>query len=131
MGSDADLEVKVYYEDTDSLGVVYYANYLKYFERGRTELVESYGKPIRAWNEAGYNFAVYKANLTFHLPARLSDRLLVRTRFEMSSPYRLLAKQEIRRDGELVTSAEVHLVCLDGQMNLREFPHELRPQALS
>jgi tol-pal system-associated acyl-CoA thioesterase len=120
--TDGTIEIKVYYEDTDSLGVVYYANYMKYFERGRTELLELWGRPIGDWNNDGFNFAVYKATLTFLAPARLGDRLEVRTRLRKGSPYRMIMDQEIHLGDELITTAEVHLVCLDADLQLQEFP---------
>jgi tol-pal system-associated acyl-CoA thioesterase len=116
-------ELKVYYEDTDCLGVVYHANYLKYFERARTEMVSATGKPIEIWNREGYNFVVYKMSITFHKPGKLNDRLRVETsRRPMKSPYRLVLDQKLYRADELLTEAEVQLVCLDPEMKLRELP---------
>ena len=74
------LKVKVYYEDTDCLGIVYHANYLKYFERGRTEFINSIGKPIVDWNHEGYNFAVYQIQIKFRQAARLGDICYVTTK---------------------------------------------------
>ena len=127
ISSEGNFEIKVYYEDTDSLGVVYYANYLKYLERGRTEWVETAGKPIGDWNRNGFNFAVYKVEVTFVAAARLGDRLKIVTRFKSGSMYRLRLDQQLYRDDELVTKAEVQLVCLDENLKLREFPQELMP----
>jgi tol-pal system-associated acyl-CoA thioesterase len=118
--------VKVYYEDTDSLGVVYYANYLKYFERGRTELFAAAGRPIAEWNRLGFVVAVYKANVTFVSPARLGETLeVISERVASKSPYRLVLHQRIVREGKLLTDAEIHLVCLDEHFELREFPEDL------
>jgi acyl-CoA thioester hydrolase len=118
--------VKVYYEDTDCLGVVYHANYLCYFERGRTEHINAMGRTISDWNEAGYNFAVFKLDITFYKPAKLNDQLAVITELAPgTSEFRLPIKQRIERDGELLTEQTVQLVCLDQQMQLREFPPEL------
>ena len=102
------LDVKVYYEDTDCLGVVYHANYLKYFERARTEMVSALGKPIETWNAEGYGFVVFTMTITWHKPAKLNERLRVRTsRMEGSSAYRLKLDQRIYRGEELLTEAEV------------------------
>jgi len=126
---DGTLDVKIYYEDTDSLGVVYYANYLKYFERGRTELVNASGRGIEKWNAAGMNFAVYKANVTYLAPARLGDTCQVVTHvLGGSSGYRLVMEQELLRAGKVITKAEIHLVCLDEALELREFPPEMLPE---
>jgi len=121
------VDVKVYYEDTDALGVVYYANYLRYFERGRSELVESLGTPIADWNTAGCNIVVFKVNVTYHKPAKLGDLCHVQTEVGKCSTYRLRMNQRFFRGDELMTDAEVLLVCLDEHMELREFPEELFP----
>ncbi|MEM8530416.1 MAG: YbgC/FadM family acyl-CoA thioesterase [Chloroflexota bacterium] len=113
---------KVYYEDTDSLGVVYYANYLKYLERGRTEFVNSLGRDIRDWNKDGYNFVVYAMTIRFRKPAELGDTVDVVSTFELPSAYRGLFRQRIERMADLIVEADVEIVCLDGNRNLREFP---------
>jgi tol-pal system-associated acyl-CoA thioesterase len=119
------LQVKVYYEDTDALGIVYYANYLKYFERGRTELFEQTGRSVAEWNADGYNVAVFKANVTYHAPARLGDECEVVTRRMVTKTlYRLTCKQELWRGEELLTEAEIQLVCLDKDLELQEFPED-------
>ena len=114
--------IKVYYEDTDSLGVVYYANYLRYLERGRTELIDSLGKPIQQWNREGFILAVYKIDVTFLKPARLGDVCEVVTQLVSGSDYRKRLRQSIELDGETITESTVDLVCLDAKLQLREFP---------
>lgn len=120
------IQVKVYYEDTDCLGVVYYANYLKYYERGRTEYINGMGKQIAAWNQAGYNFAVFKMELTWLKAGKLGDEIDVVTVVEPGSPYRMRMDQKLYRGEELINEAKVQLVCLDEHLELREFPDELR-----
>jgi len=93
------ISFKVYYEDTDSLGVVYHANYLKYLERARTERLDASGKPIRHWNQEGFNFAVYKLEVTFLKPARLGDVCEVVTTPQGGSEYRQTLKQVILPPG--------------------------------
>jgi tol-pal system-associated acyl-CoA thioesterase len=117
---------KVYYEDTDCLGMVYYANYLKYLERGRTEFVGAQGRDVRDWNRDGYNFVVYAMNIRFRKAAGLGDMLDVVSSFKLSSSYRGLFRQRIERGGELIVEAEVELVCLDARQELREFPGQFR-----
>lgn len=116
------MKVKVYYEDTDCLGMVYHANYLKFLERGRTELIDSGEKGISRWNSEGYNFAVYQMNIKFRAPARLGDECEVVTRVTGGSEYRKKLLQTLELDGEVITEAEVDLVCLDADLALREFP---------
>lgn len=115
-------DVKVYYEDTDSLGMVYYANYLRYLERARTELVEAEGKSIQQWNAEGFNFAVFEVQIRFLKPGRLGDTLTVVTTNAGRSTFRHKLHQNIVRDGEVVTEATVDLVCLDKNLELTEFP---------
>jgi acyl-CoA thioester hydrolase len=113
---------KIYYEDTDSLGVVYYANYLKYLERGRSEWVGAQGRPIQDWNRDGYYFVVYNLTMRFRQAATLGDTVEVITAVEMSSAYRARFLQRIEVCGALAVEAEVDIVCVDPQQRLREFP---------
>ncbi|HNP73562.1 MAG TPA: YbgC/FadM family acyl-CoA thioesterase [Kouleothrix sp.] len=117
----------VYYEDTDSLGVVYYANYLKYLERGRTELVGQFGRPIREWNADGYYFVVYGMTIKFRRPAELSDHVDVVSAMTLESPFRALFHQRIERAGATLVEADVEVVCLGRNRAIQEFPAELRP----
>ncbi|MCL6539582.1 MAG: YbgC/FadM family acyl-CoA thioesterase [Roseiflexus sp.] len=117
---------KVYYEDTDALGVVYHANYLKYMERARSEYVELFGKPIWEWNRLGYYIVVYAMNIRFKRAAQLGDTLEVVSTFSLQSPYRGLFRQRVEREGQVCVEADVELACLDPQRNLREFPPEFR-----
>lgn len=113
---------KVYYEDTDCLGIVYHANYLKYFERGRTEFIESFGKKIGDFNTDGYFFVVYSMKIRFRKPAYLGDVVDVISKFRLDSEFRGLFYQRIERSGELLVDADVEVVCLDKERKLREFP---------
>ena len=113
---------KVYYEDTDSLGVVYYANYLKFLERGRTEYLGALGKPVQDWNRDGYFFVVYELSMKFRRSARLGDLIDVVSSFKIDSTYRGRFSQRLERGGELLVQAEVDVVCVDAQQSLREFP---------
>jgi len=106
--------VRVYYEDTDAAGVVYYANYLKFMERARTEWLASIGFPLAAFErEHGVVFVVHRCEIDFRLPARLNDDLAVTVEVEHRGASRLVARQEVRREGAVVTEARVTLACLD------------------
>jgi acyl-CoA thioester hydrolase len=113
---------KVYYEDTDSLGVVYYANYLKYLERGRSEYVGAMGRPIQEWNRDGYYFVVYGLTMKFKKSAGLGDIVEVVSSVGLSSAYRGRFSQRIECRGETLVEAEVEIVCVDRDQRLREFP---------
>jgi tol-pal system-associated acyl-CoA thioesterase len=113
---------KIYYEDTDSLGIVYYANYLKFMERARTELIDQGEKSIQQWNQEGFNFAVYQVRIKFLKPVRLGERCEIVTTVVGRGEYRKKLQQRIERGGETVTEALVDLVCLDHQLALQPFP---------
>lgn len=122
MSDEHRVSYKVYYEDTDSLGIVYYANYLKYLERGRTEYVAQFGKDIRDWNKEGYYFVVYGMNIRFRKPAELGDTIEVVSSYSLPSPYRALFRQRVERRSELIVEADVEVVCLGPNRMVREFP---------
>ena len=108
--------VRVYYEDTDSGGVVYYANYLRFMERTRTEWLRSLGfEQDRLLNDEGVLFAVRRAAVDFLSPARFNDRLLVSARITRRKKASLTFQQQITRqpDGQILCSGEVQIVCVD------------------
>lgn len=113
---------KVYYEDTDCLGMVYHANYLRYFERGRTEYIEQLGYNPWDWNKAGYYVVVYTMNIAFRKPAVLGDRLDVVSTFHLTSPFRGQFDQRIERNDETLVTAKVEVVCVDKNHKLQRFP---------
>jgi acyl-CoA thioester hydrolase len=106
--------VRVYYEDTDSAGVVYYANYLRFMERARTEWLESTGHPLAAFErEHGVVFVVHRCEIDYRRPARLNDSLAVTVEVEATGASRLVVAQRVERDGIVLTSARVTLACVD------------------
>jgi len=106
--------VRVYYEDTDAAGVVYYANYLKFMERARTEWLAAMGFPLPAFErDHGVVFVVHRCEIDFRLPARLNDGLMVTIEGVQPGASRLVARQEVRREDAVLTSARVTLACLD------------------
>lgn len=108
------LPVRVYYEDTDAAGVVYYANYLKFMERARTEWLASLGFPLpTVEREHGVAFVVHRCEIDFVAPARLNDDLAVTVEGVQRGASRLVARQEVRRGDTLLTAARVTLACLD------------------
>ena len=110
------LPVRVYYEDTDAAGVVYYANYLKFMERARTEWLESLGFPLAAFErEHGVVFVVHRCEIDYLLPARLNDALDVSVEPVKLGAATLRARQDVRRGNDVVTSALVTLACLDAK----------------
>jgi acyl-CoA thioester hydrolase len=118
---------KVYYEDTDCMGVVYHANYLRYLERARTEYVGERLTSVAGYHERGYFFMVHKMEIVFHSPGRLGDSLVVRTWIENSTRFRIVVRQIIHREGEpkdYLITARVTLVTASPKGDLMEVPRE-------
>ena len=106
--------VRVYYEDTDTAGVVYYAGYLRFLERGRTEWLRALGvEQFRLAQEAGIVFAVRALNIEYLKPARLDDVLAVLTELTLPGRAQVTLKQRIERDGETLVEASVRIACLN------------------
>ncbi len=108
------IPVRVYYEDTDAGGVVYYANYLKFFERCRTEWMRFAGHDQSALAvETGIGFVARKASCEYLKPARLDDELIVGLEVEKLTRVRVVFRQHVRRgDDELVTGT-VEIACVN------------------
>ncbi|WP_269515721.1 tol-pal system-associated acyl-CoA thioesterase [Brevundimonas subvibrioides] len=113
------LPVRVYYEDTDFTGVVYHANYVRYFERGRSDFLRALGigHAQLLEGEAPMAFVIAEMRLQFVRPARIDDALVVRTTYDAVKGPRLMISQAVERDGEALCRAEVTAVCihLDGR----------------
>ena len=120
---------RVYYEDTDALGIVYYANYFRFLERGRTEYIASRGTDLAVVNRGGHLIVVHSVQATFRIGAELGDLLDVVTEFSLPSPFRGRFIQRIERDGALVLDAVVDVACLDADRRLTEFPPALKALA--
>lgn len=123
-GREHCLPVRIYYEDTDFTGVVYHANYLRYFERGRSDFFRLAGishteflalpEPIA--------FSVIRIELDFKRAARIDDALLVRTTYDSVTGARLNVSQRIFRGDELIAQAAVTAVCIDLQGRAKRPP---------
>ena len=109
----ANLEVRVYYEDTDLSGFVYHANYLKFIERGRTEALRGIGisqERLRA--ETGIVFAVTHVAIDYRAPARLDDMLTVETRLTELRGASLTMAQRVLRGPAVLCAGEIAIACL-------------------
>ncbi|MET0257943.1 MAG: tol-pal system-associated acyl-CoA thioesterase [Methylobacterium sp.] len=121
------LPLRVYYEDTDFSGFVYHASYLRFMERGRTELLRSLaGDQSDLHRDArGLVFVVRKMTLDFLKPARMDDRLDVLTWSSALRGASMHLSQEVRRDGETLTRADVVVACVRDGRAIR-LPDSLR-----
>lgn len=108
--------IRVYYEDTDAGGIVYYANYLKFMERARSEWLRSRGVDLAvlAHNEDAM-FVVRSANLEFLRPARLSDDLEVSVQVAHQRPASVELSQVVTRSGEALCTGVVRLACINSR----------------
>jgi acyl-CoA thioester hydrolase len=121
------MPLRVYYEDTDGAGIVYYANYLKFAERGRTEMMRTLGfAHSRIQAESGIVFTVRRLAAEYLSPARLDDLLSVGTRIVEIGAATLMLDQEIRRDGTVLVALELLVACVGRDGRPRRVPSDLR-----
>ena len=121
--------LRVYYEDTDLAGIVYYANYLKFIERARTELLRELGiDQTRLLAEQGLIFAVRRLEADYIQPAKFNDWLCVETQILGSTGARLSLRQLVSRDAELLFAATVMLACLSESGRPARLPIEIRSE---
>ncbi|MGO4853737.1 tol-pal system-associated acyl-CoA thioesterase [Phaeovulum sp. W22_SRMD_FR3] len=119
--------LRVYYEDTDLAGIVYYANYLKFIERGRSEWIRSLGVDQGALKTAqGLVFAVRRLEADYLKPAHFDDELVVETRLKAETGARIVLEQEVLRGAERLFAAQVTLVCLSEGGTAARIPAEIR-----
>lgn len=120
------LQIRVYYEDTDMAGIVYYANYLKFIERGRSEWVRDLGvDQARLKAEGDGVFAVRRVVADYRAPAVYDDLLDVQTRYLSHSGARLVLHQAVLCGEKLLFEAEVTLVCISDAGRPIALPHSL------
>lgn len=127
---------RVYYEDTDAGGVVYYANYLRFLERARTEWFRACGHlQLELAADPGVLFAVAAVNVRYRRPARLDDLLVTSCEAARDGAASMLFNQQIRRereDGELLAEATVRVVCVDaGDFRPRRLPPKILEDLLN
>jgi acyl-CoA thioester hydrolase len=119
--------IRVYYEDTDAAGIVYYANYLKFAERARTEWLRETGhEHATLMKERGLAFAVRRCNVDYLKPARLDDLLEVETRLLAFGAATLDALQIVRRDGVTLAELRIQLACLGPEGRPARLPESVR-----
>lgn len=127
-----ELNIRVYYEDTDLAGIVYYANYLKFIERGRSEWVRALGVDQGALRaEAGIVFAVRRVEADYLKPAHFDDLLTVTTALVEIGGARIVLDQEVRRGDERLFVARVVLVCLSDAGCAVRVPADVRARLMA
>lgn len=132
-GGEHVLPLRVYYEDTDAAGIVYYANYLRFAERARTEMMRCLGAEHGVlMSEAGIAFAVRSCEADYLAPARLDDAIVVRTRVDEVRGASLRATQRVVRrndfgQGEVeLVRIGIRLACMDRDLRPARLPERVR-----
>jgi len=116
MSKSFSIPVRIYYEDTDTGGVVYHANYIKFMERARTEWLRAAGfEQDELRRREGVIFAVSAVEIQFHKPARFNELVSVSVDLERRGAASLSLTQEVRRGEELLSSANVRIACIDAE----------------
>ncbi len=112
--SEFSMSIRVYIEDTDAGGIVYYVNYLKYMERARTEYLRSLGFDKAGANRQGHQFVVHSAEIEFKRFAQLDDELDVSARIVLVRGASVEFEQRIVRNEVLLSHARIKIACVDG-----------------
>lgn len=121
------MQKKIYYHDTDSGGVVYYANYLKFLEEARTEAMQEAGLEIKELARQGILFVVRRQEIDYKSPAFYGDILQVRTWVSATSAAQITFEAEIKnQDGRVISFAKTFLVCIDSDFKPQAIAQELK-----
>jgi acyl-CoA thioester hydrolase len=124
--ASGEIEIRVRYAETDRMGLLHHANYLVYFEQGRTELLRPLGKSYREMEDQGFFLVLHKIEVKYRRPARYDDVLRLRTSVSRVTPVRIDHKYELMRDGELLAEGSSTLACVDRDGKLQPLPEWLR-----
>jgi acyl-CoA thioester hydrolase len=127
------MEKRIYYHDTDAGGIVYYGQYLCYLEEARTELLDQKGLSVQTFKDRGLAYAVRECHITYKSPARYGDILTCLATLKKATAVQLVFDQTIhdKKDGRLIVTAEVSLVCLNTDFKPTPIPEDLKEQLLA
>ena len=120
--------VRIFYEDTDMAGIVYYANYLKYIERARSDIVEQLGVDQRAMRDEGIVFVITRVEADYLGSARFGDRIEVRTTHHAQGAVRWIFDQDVLLNDRVIFRAKVTAVCMTTAGKPTRLPAKLRSQ---
>lgn len=126
-----ETKIRVLYKDTDQMGIVYYANYLIWFEIGRSELMRQLDMPYSTFERYGLFLPVINVSCRYKAPARYDDLLLLRTRAETAGEVKIFFKYNVYRDGELLAKGHTEhaFMTREGRpVALKKFNHRLWEQ---
>ena len=131
--TSGEITIRVRYAETDRMGLLHHANYLVYFEQGRTELLRALGFTYRDLEDQGYLLVLTRIEVRYRRPARYDDLLTVRTTVVRTTAVRIDHRYEVFCDGQLVAEGTSTLACVDrtGRPQLLpDFLREARPRPL-
>ncbi len=116
---------RVYFEDTDLMGVIYHGNYAYFFERSRTELLRHYGISLTTMTTYDTYFAIRELKIKYHFPGRLDDILHVTSELISCQGCSLMIKQTmVNQNARLLAEAHVHVVMVNGQLKPKRIPED-------
>jgi acyl-CoA thioester hydrolase len=121
-----EISIRVRYAETDRMGLLHHANYLVYFEQGRTELLRSMGYAYRDLEDQGYLLVLTKLEIKYRSPARYDDLLTLRTTVVRSTAVRIDHRYELLRDRAILAEGTSTLACVDREGKVQALPDFLR-----
>ena len=124
--SSGEIQVRVRYAETDRMGLLHHANYLVYFEQGRTELLRAKGITYREMEDRGFFLVLSRVEVRYRAPAHYDEVLTVRTSVDRVTPVRIDHRYEVLRDGTLIAEGSSTLACVDRDGRLQALPDWLR-----
>ena len=120
------VSIRVRYAETDRMGLLHHANYLVYFEQGRTELLRSRGLTYKELEDQGFLLVLTKIEVRYRSPARYDDLLMLKTTVVRTTAVRIDHRYELFRDGTLLAEGSSTLACIDRDGRIQELPAFLR-----
>jgi acyl-CoA thioester hydrolase len=121
------IKIKIYYDDTDAGGVVYYANYLRYMERARTEFLADHGISVAEHHNSGYYFVVTHVDIHYKRPARLGEVIDVTSEVEEVKKASMTIRNCVYREETLLVEALVTFACIDSDGRPKRLPESFEP----
>lgn len=119
------LDIRIYYEDTDFSGIVYHANYLKFCERGRSEMLRLTGIHHSDLDRQGIHFVIRRMQCDFQAPARIDDVVRVETSVQRVSGARMVLAQVVKLDDQVLFEAEMTLALINGAGRPQRVPPDM------
>src|SRR5918911_4658585 len=121
-----EVTIRVRYAEADRMGLLHHANYLVYFEQGRTEMLRARGLTYRELEDQGYLLVLTRVEVRFRRPVRYDDLLTVRTVVVRTTAVRIDHRYEVLRDGQLMAEGTSTLACVDREGNPQALPEFLQ-----